>query len=169
MPLCRMRPNCFCSFCSVPRASTLHMVPVQPLSAQLKSHAMSWLLGGIWTPWECQVHLKTSLSAHTFLVFSYSGFHRAQQGPSQVQLQVLPIFRETFHYRWLKVHVLFGLFHQSSVCYVGNTALSRIKQTFVASLPSDFWSLGHFGLAINKAQYQLSTIASLITGFKALI
>lgn len=65
------------------------------------------------------------ISSHFY--FSYSGFHRAQQGPSQVQLQVLPIFRETFHYRWLKVHVLFGLFHQSSVCYVGNTALSRIK------------------------------------------
>lgn len=55
------------------------------------------------------------------------------------------------------------------MCYVANIALNRTKQTFVASLPSDFWSLGHFGLAINKAQYQLPTIASLITGFKALI
>lgn len=170
--------SCHCAGCG-PTASAPSALSPGPLPCtwclfshfQLNWRAMPW--AGCWGafghPGNARCIWKPHYQLTHFWFFSYSGFHRAQQGPSQVQLQVLPVFRETFHYRWLKVHVLFGLFHQSSVCYVGNTALSSIKQTFVASLPSDFWSLGHFGLAINKAQYQLSTIASLITGFKALI
>lgn len=157
--------NYFCSFCFVPRASTLHLVPVWPPSARLKSHALSWLLGGTWHTLGMPVAF-TNLTISSCIFFLLQQLLQGSTWPvSGYGHRPSPFAENCLITGYLKPMFCLVCF-TSSQCV--NTALSRTKQTFVASLPSDFWSLGHFSLAINKAQYQLSTIASLIMGFKVL-
>lgn len=161
-------------FALVAKTSTLHALSVWSLAAILKRHAMNLLLCGIQTPQECQLHLQTSLSALAFFLLLWLSQGLALPF-SQYNPQVLPIFRRK-HFTAGDFNSMFclvcdiALWNTNLVlipmCYVSNTALSRIKQTFVPSLPSDFWSLHHFVLAINKSPS--SAVASVITGLKAL-
>lgn len=134
---------------------------------QLDWRAMPW--AGCWgapdTPWECQLHLQTSLSARVFFFLLQQLLQGSTWPVSGYGHRPSSFAENCLITGYLKPMFCLVCF-TSSQCV--NTALSRTKQTFVASLPSDFWSLGHFSLAINKAQYQLSTIASLIIGFKVL-